>query len=1759
MTLQDEEATGEPPGNPGHLLPELQVTVEVLQDILRGNKSRAASTIIEPILAGLQQESQLARSVNNTRDGDLPAASAPPLMYGMPLSGVELLEPLVGEFCWEGDEYASTDEDGDLPLPPKNCWYPQAPSFNLETNLAYCRGKVYYSDFHVFEKPLIRRRALCTINPPEIEPAFDSPKLLPGMTRQILGVPYIQRVDSNAHHTVTIAVAQTSASLRQFGNGIADKVGMLEKELYELAFGHPDSPEDPSIVALYQLELKRNDRSSKPPPGSNSRDGSYSLASTVEKGQGLGCFQPAVQADTPMAQHVIQRTLTVVHELQQLILPCCLLKFEWEMIKFLTDDNNIFVFGGLGPGATGLQGNFSGTGDLKYSIGPQQGRWHTDLSDAYTFWTMGILLLRLPPGADPGPFMLGRCGLYIRETGVLIIYLVFRGNDLHSGFAPSYPAGPNQGWIDKEAVLAAYNMCALPQRVFLVPYVTEVGASRSAELSVTPPTTFGNLGAPVLHKIHSRSFAKHGKPILGSDFDRFTRLSCEVVFGARNALAYCSLFLDISNADLFSKIKYIDENKEVCSVGPPPFDLDIEVDAKWAMKMRRHFAWHRELSVKYLIQITKEMYYTVQACIKLERDLNEEVFSIVERRPIQSLSAPQSTEPARHVISEIVGRELVGGMTIWKIRIQDSSALMSVSETEADWLYQAPNRTKLAEYVQQHIPLDSCALRKMYAYMISEDPPRLLPEPDVPLDTLESDALEMDLDVPTGPEPLFLPGDDIPDPPSDFDGGDLDLPNNGDDSLIDVDSHSEHEKENDPGDDGGSLNDQGGRMDVDDDNIVVDPNTEMEVQSGEEDSDSDSENEDKDEEDVQPGEPLAAGAEMAGIIDYEISGIVEYSDKSVNAEDMFKAWNKRHHIKVKHQQKRRRSTDSDAEQTEKPDNVEAVHLIEDSCTFEACTKLLSSSTLEQELETLQGMVTTTPASSIRVFNPTTLLTQIGEQNITNTWISSYLQYDSMSNNSSLAAPLLESLEQVSILQHASQWEIGRILLTVYEWLTDTAPALVDALILAHTRGPASPNRDFPSFALLTDHVMLYIRDMQRQQLEAKPPKKKSKKSYLVDVSPSVALENAADRTISVSTSTAPINGAPSSSTSTPAVWPPPKLEEVPEGLYELRETTDENKTVEMPPVKTLYATDESVLTSAHSCLLELLCRELVWIPMTDTDASMNSGKRGKRRSIKPLKGKAAAVAEEKHRHVHARLVSRGAVLQCLVDACRESILASGAVFPILTSPTGMFPANLSSDKRFAAAVMSTKKEVTLRPLRDKLAQIIDLDPDIPFYAEELARYIHRRTLELEQRHVISQDQIDNPHALPPEQRPRPVPKKGARGKHIPVVNLQPDEVVDPSVAPVLFAIPAIILREALSKMRQGSGVVQPLRRILDGQNPATGSDSRSNLDHVNPARAASVNLRLLKSHIPGVKATTDVGLSNLLAWMLTGQGFTTQKFLSQQTFFFADANECIDTFKEFQSSNKAVVDHYLKSHPKATLASMKKLADYVVLDDANVWGQAANDLTVNPTIRGTGGQVILHENKFGPLFALPVKRVWKDFTRELFNKDPDEHPDIPRRKWLEGLQMIQSLGINSMKGNGLTTLQLANNLAFLNICAHPTAAEMGAWIAENPTLGAFKGLVLLCFKIHASDPIGIQVAFEVYYNHLDSFLSKEDKELIRFGAIFAEHLLCKDQRWSERYNAAMTTSLLAFARAQLASWTAGANLANHTHFPLSPSASISRS
>ncbi|KAJ7045949.1 hypothetical protein C8F04DRAFT_1066822 [Mycena alexandri] len=1775
-------------------------TVGVLEAMIATDTTGLLSNTLRPIITGLQQEQQDPNE--STASLSTESARTVPLMYGMPLTGVQPIAPDVGEFVWEAHEYASTQGDETLPqvhepapskTPPANCWYPQAPSFHLEENLGYRRGKVYWSNFYVEDKSIVRRHALCTINPPDIEATFDErgvfiEKPLPGMTRQIMGIPYIQRVNGNPHHTITVAVAQTSNSLERFGNGISTRVKVLEKELFILMFGsNPNGPPEDSIPALYNLGLKRNDRSSKPPPGSTSKDGSYSLAATVEKGQGQGCFQPAVQNSTPLAQQLIGRALTIVHELQQLIMPCCISKFEMEMIRFITDYNNIFVFGGLGPGATGLQLNVSsGLRDLLLSIGELQGRWHTDYGDEDSMWSMVILMLKLPPGSDPGPFMLGRFGLYIRETGLLIIYLVFRGNDLHSGYHPSYRPENQKAWIDKEAVEAAYDMCAPEQRCVLVPYATRVGVSRSAEVSVTPPVTFMNMGAPVLHKLHSRTFAEHGKPLLGSAHDRYTRLGREITWAFANALEHAGLTFDGPLTNLFQQLKYKDDEGNECTVGPPPFDLSVEEDARAVTRKRGLYAWHKQLSQKFLVPITKDMYRTVQACIKFQRESQEEMFAMVERRPIQSLTPhPHSGEPSE-LITDIIGRDFLGGKTVWQVRLLGNEEIITVAETKGDWLFQSPNREKLLNWIQRHLPLTSPALRKMYQRMLNGPKPILLPETPV-------SAPDESVERPR--TPLFLPSDSDDEPSfSDLDwefgtNGDVIWKDSENDTTVigdgtGMDINSQDGEEHAPQDRvAGGEEDEGiaGRMDIDsqgeEDELEEESGggdgEEEEIGSGggEEENNTQGE-EDQLEEDEQSnnfagddehpeGEKVVTdegqGAAEEGT--FEIAGIVEYSDQNeqlwrvrwtgyrskddswlgpedfINAKDMFDAYNRQRGIIVRG---RKRPHSPDAESVIESDSElpSITALVETSTAFQACVQLLSSVNIDQEMECMRRPGAA--SASIKLFNPAGLLTQMADLNITNTWISSYLQYDALSNDSSLiritrlqegvqlTGSLLHGLDQVSVLAHTMQWELGRILLIVYEWLTSTAPALVDALLLAQMRGAAVLNSTFPDFALLTDHVILYVEHF-RQQATSERPKKKKKKGAADEgpVDADTTTESAAD--------SIPLPGVTLPSGH---VWPPTKLDEVPEDLYGLRTVSDSAKTVKMPPApKRIYNTATAIQKIRHDCLLTLLCRELVWIPMGGVDKHMNTVSRRR------------AAPED----VHARLISRGAVVQCLVDACGEGILACNALFSVLKSPTTMFPQKINDDKRFVAAI-ALREEDTLRPLRNKLAEIIERDPDIPFYAEEMARLIHHRTLEFQHRHTLSEEQVDSPHTLPPPQR-AVLPRAGGREKtrRIPVVKLSAADLVDAADQPVLFALPAVILREALSKMRKFNAVDEPLRRILDGQNPSTGSESRINLDHVNPARAASVNLQLLKKHLPGALVTTEWGLSNLLAWMITGQGYMTSTFLAQNPlFFFTNAQECINRFKEGAAANTTVVSQYLKSHPRAKLHSMKKLASYTVLVDPNVWGQASNHLTLNPTIPRSGGKTVSSEDKFSPCYMPVIPSTWTDFIGPLRNQDPVTYIG-PRRTWLDAVQMIRSLGIDGVKGNGLTTLQLANNLVLLGICVEPTAAQMGAWIADNPGLGAFKGLVLLGFKINESDPAAIHAAFQVFYNHLDTYLSDDDKRLFTFGAIFVEHLLCKVQRWHERYAEGMPLTLLAFARGEVPStvWIQGGNLSDPSCFP----------
>ena len=70
---------------------------------------------------------------------------------------------------------------------------------------------------------------------------------------------------------------------------------------------------------------------------------------------------------------------------------------------------------------------------------------------------------------DPGPFCLARSGLYLREKDVWIVFLVFKGNNLHSGFAPKEDPEAHQRWIET-TLNDVWNMAGPQNRVGYVNY-----------------------------------------------------------------------------------------------------------------------------------------------------------------------------------------------------------------------------------------------------------------------------------------------------------------------------------------------------------------------------------------------------------------------------------------------------------------------------------------------------------------------------------------------------------------------------------------------------------------------------------------------------------------------------------------------------------------------------------------------------------------------------------------------------------------------------------------------------------------------------------------------------------------------------------------------------------------------------------------------------------------------------------------------------------------------------------------------------------------------------------------------------------------------------------------------------------------------------------------------------------------------------------------------------------------------------------------
>lgn len=126
-------------------------------------------------------------------------------------------------------------------------------------------------------------------------------------------------------------------------------------------------------------------------------------------------------------------------------------------------------------------------------------------------------------------------------------------------------------------------------------------------------------------------------------------------------------------------------------------------------------------------------------------------------------------------------------------------------------------------------------------------------------------------------------------------------------------------------------------------------------------------------------------------------------------------------------------------------------------------------------------------------------------------------------------------------------------------------------------------------------------------------------------------------------------------------------------------------------------------------------------------------------------------------------------------------------------------------------------------------------------------------------------------------------------------------------SPLVTAIPspnlsmlAIVLQEALNQHQNLPFANEITHRILLGQHPTQSSTTTHPPCQTNPICHSSEYACIFKAHLPGCQLTSREGISNLLSWMGTGQGYQTKPFLNSiawpSGFYSSNIDELLDIF-----------------------------------------------------------------------------------------------------------------------------------------------------------------------------------------------------------------------------------------------------------------------
>jgi hypothetical protein len=488
-----------------------------------------------------------------------------------------------------------------------------------------------------------------------------------------------------------------------------------------------------------------------------------------------------------------------------------------------------------------------------------------------------------------------------------------------------------------------------------------------------------------------------------------------------------------------------------------------------------------------------------------------------------------------------------------------------------------------------------------------------------------------------------------------------------------------------------------------------------------------------------------------------------------------------------------------------------------------------------------------------------------------------------------------------------------------------------------------------------------------------------------------------------------------------------------------------------------------------------------------------------------------------------RFLMRGAIIRRIVDAAgTDAICCSRDMAKLLDDPSQLWAGNKAREERLWPALRKEEEKV-LQPLEDCLEVLAK--PGVGYVAETLANFIDHRCIEFQRGRSITDLEFYVGITSTSKKAPA-AHQRAAQNVALPTLATL---LIRPS-SPLQFTVLALILRDALNFQQHWKPANEAIRNVLCGRDPMNGRTTSQfyNADHWNPIRHLSFSTNAFLCKIPPHLLTTPRGLSNVLTFMGTGQGYRTRNFLklsdstggTADSFFCTSSEDCCQLFQRAVDKNIQLAESSGWSGEEIAEMLKKegnsKLPGYIQMSDCQSYGTPNNILSLRPATRSKSYHQMSIEEKLTPYWTAEITSAWVEFLGPLLNQDPQRYNGaFPT--WSATLNLFQNVLHVSGFQSGLTSLQATNNICFSSGCSAPTLDEMAAFIQAHRSLGAWNGLCDLGFKPYNCK--AIQVALSIVYDHLNRNLSQGDKRILgldKYTWIFMEHVLCKVRRYGGR-------------------------------------------